>query len=240
RRRRARPDGLRRRGGAPITARPGGSPAGPVLFGLQGDAAPSGPAGRGDPDPAPPLLPPGVREGRFAARPGDREGRAGRHPLWRRVAGGGGERRAHHPPLPGGRATARDRRGARGPRGSPPRDRAGRRSHRRHPLEREPVEDLRIDLGDGFGSRSDQEEDEAARAAGAEVAAGLARRSLPSFLGIRIKPLAAQGAARAARTLELFVTSLVERSRGKLPATFTVTLPKVAMLEEVTALVRLL
>src|SRR6266704_1188190 len=287
RRRRARPDGLRRRGGAPITA-----------------------------------------------RPGDREGRAGRHPLWRRVAGGGGERRAHDPPLPGGRATARDRRGARGPRGSPPRDRAGRRSHRRHPLERaiphacdgatavsrpegflgkagvttvherrpihtayigahlfrhglaaewgelalralaehapdapalaaalaavddhideqlyarvreklerEPVEDLRIDFEDGFGTRSDQEEDEAARAAGAEVAAGLARRSLPSFLGIRIKPLAAQGAARAARTLELFVTSLVERSGGKLPATFTVTRPKVAMLEEVTALVRLL
>ena len=110
----------------------------------------------------------------------------------------------------------------------------------REKLEREPVEDLRIDFEDGFGSRSDQEEDEAARAAGAEVAAGLARRSLPSFLGIRIKPLAAQGAARAARTLELFVTSLVERSGGKLPATFTVTLPKVAMLEEVTALVRLL
>ena len=110
----------------------------------------------------------------------------------------------------------------------------------REKLQREPVEDLRIDFEDGFGTRSDQEEDAAARAAGAEVAAGLARRSLPSFLGIRIKPLAAQGAARAARTLELFVTSLVERSRGKLPATFTVTLPKVAMLEEVTALVRLL
>ena len=36
------------------------------------------------------------------------------------------------------------------------------------------------------------------------------------------------------------MTSLVERSGGKLPAPFTVTLPKVAMLEEVTALVRLL
>src|SRR2546426_7441655 len=39
---------------------------------------------------------------------------------------------------------------------------------------------------------------------------------LPSFLGIRIKPLAAERAVRAARTLERFVTSLVERSGGKL------------------------
>ena len=107
-------------------------------------------------------------------------------------------------------------------------------------LRREPIEDLRIDFEDGFGSRSDQEEDGAARWTGAEVAAGLARQSLPSFLGIRIKALAARGATRAGRTLELFVTSLVERSGGKLPAHFTVTLPKVARPEEVAALVRLL
>src|SRR3989442_14152554 len=87
----------------------------------------------------------------------------------------------------------------------------------REKLRREPVEDLRIDFEDGFGTRSDQEEDEAARAAGAEVAAGLARRSLPSFLGIRVKPLAAPGASRAVRTLALFATSLDERSGGKLP-----------------------
>ena len=105
-------------------------------------------------------------------------------------------------------------------------------------LGREPIEDLRIDFEDGFGNRSDQEEDGAARSAGAEVAAGLAR--LPPFLGIRIKPLAAERATRAGRTLDLFVTSLVERSGGKLPAHFTVTLPKVATAEEVTALVRLL
>src|SRR2546426_11992227 len=60
---------------------------------------------------------------------------------------------------------------------------------------------------------------------------------LPSFLGIRIKPLAVERAVRAARTLERFVTSLVERSGGKLPTQFTVTLPKVATVEEVTALV---
>ena len=105
-------------------------------------------------------------------------------------------------------------------------------------LRREPVEDLRIDFEDGFGSRSDEEEDGVARAAGAEVAVGLAR--LPSFLGLRIKPLAAERAPRARRTLELFVTSLVERSGGQLPTHFTVTLPKVATIEEVATLMRLL
>jgi len=110
----------------------------------------------------------------------------------------------------------------------------------REKLQREPIEDLRIDFEDGFGNRSDGEEDEAARAAGAEVAAGLARDGLPSFLGIRIKALAAERAARAGRTLDLFVTSLVERSGGKLPGQLTVTLPKVANLDEVTTLVRLL
>jgi len=110
----------------------------------------------------------------------------------------------------------------------------------REKLQREPIEDLRIDFEDGFGNRSDLEEDAAARAAGAEVGAGVARGSLPSFLGIRIKALAAERAARAGRTLDLFVTSLIERSGGKLLGYFTVTLPKVANLDEVTALVRLL
>jgi len=107
-------------------------------------------------------------------------------------------------------------------------------------LRREPIEDLRIDFEDGFGNRSDQEEDAAAQSAGAEVASGLAREAVPGFLGIRIKALGAERATRASRTLDLFVRSLVERSGGKLPAHFTVTLPKVANAEEVAALVRLL
>jgi len=107
-------------------------------------------------------------------------------------------------------------------------------------LRREPIEDLRIDFEDGFGNRSDQEEDAAAQSAGAEVASGLAREAVPAFLGIRIKALVAGRAARASRTLNLFVRSLVERSGGKLSAHFTVTLPKVANPEEVAALVRLL
>jgi len=110
----------------------------------------------------------------------------------------------------------------------------------RHKLEHEPIEDLRIDFEDGFGTRSDEDEDAAAHAAGAEVADGIATGTLPPFFGIRIKPLVPELATRAGRTLELFVTSLVERSGGKLPAHFTVTLPKVTSPEEVAALVRLL
>ena len=37
-------------------------------------------------------------------------------------------------------------------------------------LRREPIEDLRIDFEDGFGARSDEEEDGAARSAASEVA----------------------------------------------------------------------
>ncbi len=57
----------------------------------------------------------------------------------------------------------------------------------RHKLEREPIEDLRIDFEDGFGTRADEDEDAAAHAAGAEVADGIATGTLPAFCGIRRK-----------------------------------------------------
>src|SRR2546430_12736701 len=78
----------------------GGSPARPLLFGLQRDEAASGPAGRWNPAPAPPVLLPGVRKGGSAAGAGDREGRSRHHPVRRRLAGGGGERRGPHSPPP--------------------------------------------------------------------------------------------------------------------------------------------
>jgi len=52
-------------------------------------------------------------------------------------------------------------------------------------LEREPVEDFRIDFEDGFGARPDAEEDAAAIAAAREVAVGMGQASLPPFLGAR-------------------------------------------------------
>jgi citrate lyase beta subunit len=106
-------------------------------------------------------------------------------------------------------------------------------------LGREPVEDLRIDFEDGFGDRPDDEEDAAASSAAAELAGDIARGAGPPASGIRIKPLTGGRGARGARTLEVFVTALLERG-GRLPPGFTVTLPKVAAIGDVTALVRLL
>ena len=106
-------------------------------------------------------------------------------------------------------------------------------------LEREPVEDFRIDFEDGYGERSDEEEDLAAVESAVEMARGFDSGTLPPFVGIRIKPLNARHLARGARTLDLFVTSLVGETGGRIPAGFVVTLPKVVLVDQVTALVDL-
>lgn len=105
----------------------------------------------------------------------------------------------------------------------------------REKLTREPVEDFRIDFEDGYGNRPDAEEDEHAKNAGREVAAGLAAGTLPPFLGIRVKPFTEELAGRSIRTLDLFVTALTEASGGKIPDGFVVTLPKVQTVAQVVA-----
>jgi citrate lyase beta subunit len=107
-------------------------------------------------------------------------------------------------------------------------------------LAREPVEDFRIDFEDGYGHRPDEEEDACAQTAAREVAAGIEQETLPPFIGIRIKPLTAELATRGARTLDLFLTTLAEETGGRLPSGFVVTLPKVLIPEQVSALVDLL
>jgi citrate lyase beta subunit len=107
-------------------------------------------------------------------------------------------------------------------------------------LESEPVEDYRIDFEDGFGNRPDDEEDAAAVHAGREIARGIAEETLPPFIGIRVKPFSAELAPRAARTLELFLSSLLEASGGRLPEWLFVTNPKVVVPEQVAALADLL
>jgi len=106
-------------------------------------------------------------------------------------------------------------------------------------LGREPVEDFRIDFEDGFGHRPDPEEDAEAVRAAEEVARGMAAGSLPPFLGIRIKPLSTELKRRSARTLHLFLKTLVEAGGG-VPENFVVTLPKITTPEEVEVLVALL
>lgn len=107
-------------------------------------------------------------------------------------------------------------------------------------LQREAVEDFRIDFEDGFGARSDAEEDETAVRAAGELARGMREGVLPPFIGIRIKSFGEEWARRGARTLELFVDTLLAASGGALPDNFVVTLPKVMIPEQPQTLVRLL
>ncbi|MET0565821.1 MAG: phosphoenolpyruvate kinase, partial [Acidimicrobiia bacterium] len=102
-------------------------------------------------------------------------------------------------------------------------------------LRREPVEDFRIDFEDGYGHRSDEEEDGHARSAAEELAAGMIAGSLPPFSGIRIKSLSSELHRRSLRTLDLFVTTAVEKG-GHLPTGFAVTLPKIQDVEQVLVL----
>lgn len=99
-------------------------------------------------------------------------------------------------------------------------------------LEREPVEDFRIDFEDGFGIRPDAEEDAAAISAADEVYAGMEAGTLPPFLGIRIKQLSRELRVRAIRTTDLFLSRLAQRTGGTLPEHFHVTLPKVVSVEQ--------
>lgn len=111
------------------------------------------------------------------------------------------------------------------------------------------IEAMCIDFEDGFGVRTNEEEDEEATRAATELAAlTLAATSPPpegSLLrprvGIRIKSLAPATIGRAVRTLDLFLTKLVRELGGApMPAGFSVTLPKVEHPEEVAALTSIL
>jgi citrate lyase beta subunit len=106
-------------------------------------------------------------------------------------------------------------------------------------LETEPVEDFRIDFEDGFGARSDEEEDATAIAAAKEVARGLREGILPPFLGIRVKSFGEEWKLRGARTFELFFETLLSAAGGKLPDNFVVTLPKITVAEQASTLVKL-
>jgi len=105
----------------------------------------------------------------------------------------------------------------------------------REKLGREPIEDYRIDFEDGFGVRSDAEEDAAADTAAREVTAAVQAKSLPGMFGIRVKSFhSATTKERALRTLDRFLT------QATLPENFVVTLPKITAPEQVSELVRAL
>ncbi|GGX02597.1 aldolase [Streptomyces malachitofuscus] len=105
-------------------------------------------------------------------------------------------------------------------------------------LEREPVEDLRVDFEDGYGNRPDVEEDEAAARAARLVAEAYAAGTAAPYTGIRMKCMEAAVRDRGIRTLDIFLTGLLEA--GGLPGGLVLTLPKVTYPEQVTAMARLL
>jgi citrate lyase beta subunit len=106
----------------------------------------------------------------------------------------------------------------------------------REKLQREPVEDYRIDFEDGYGNRADAEEDGHAAAAASELNAAMSAGELPPFVGVRLKPFTEELRARSIRTLDIFLTEFAAKTRGELPKNFCVTLPKVTLPDEVAAL----
>jgi len=104
----------------------------------------------------------------------------------------------------------------------------------REKLEREPIEDLRIDFEDGYGDHGDEAEDADAVRAAKRVAAAEGAGFAPPFIGIRFKSFEAATRARGIRTLDLFVTALVEH--GGLPDGLALTLPKVSTVAQVEAM----
>ncbi|WP_186317203.1 DUF6986 family protein [Kocuria marina] len=117
-------------------------------------------------------------------------------------------------------------------------------------LREEPVEDLRLDLEDGYGERPDAEEDTDAVRAAHTVAAFARNRAsgaapAPAFAGIRFKCFEAATRAHGLRTLDLFLSTLVREgglteagiSEDGLPAGLVLTLPKVSAVEQVAVMV---
>ena len=105
----------------------------------------------------------------------------------------------------------------------------------------EPIEDLRIDFEDGYGMRTDAEEDRHARAAAVAMRASVGDRRAPLAVGLRIKSLEGGTRQRGVRTLDVFLDELFSgRSSGReapLPEGFRLTLPKVTSVAQVMAMV---
>lgn len=107
-------------------------------------------------------------------------------------------------------------------------------------LKREAVEDFRIDFEDGYGFRRDEEEDAHSLSASDELARSFREKTITTFCGFRIKSFQPETYKRAIRTLDLFLTNLLEKTGGVLPENFVVTLPKIKRAEEVGILAKLL
>ena len=102
-------------------------------------------------------------------------------------------------------------------------------------LEREPVEDLRIDFEDGYVGKTDDEETADVERAARALAQSQQARAAAPFNGIRVKCFESPLRGRSIRTLTAFVATLQE-SGGSLDG-WVVTLPKVTSVDQVEAMV---
>jgi citrate lyase beta subunit len=105
-------------------------------------------------------------------------------------------------------------------------------------LESEPVEDYRIDFEDGYGFRTDEEEDADAVRAANELARSQKKGTITRYCGFRIKSFSPETYGRAIRTLELFLAALSDKCEERLPLNFVVTLPKITDRRQVRDLAR--
>jgi hypothetical protein len=102
-------------------------------------------------------------------------------------------------------------------------------------LDREPIEDLRVDAEDGYRGAPEAEDADvlaAAAAVASDVLAGVA----PPFLGLRAKCLEAPVRARGLRSLELFLDGLIDGVGGVSGLARTellITLPKITDVTQV-------
>jgi hypothetical protein len=103
-------------------------------------------------------------------------------------------------------------------------------------LKNEPVEDYRIDFEDGFGYRTDAEEDEAAIICAKETAIAMNKNLLPEYFGIRVKPYSGEFIERSFRTLSIYLRELLSLTSCELPKNFLITFPKIVSVEQVAGL----
>lgn len=102
-------------------------------------------------------------------------------------------------------------------------------------LAREPVEDLRADFEDGYGSPGDEAEDADTVATAKAFVSDLEHGIPMPYFGIRMKGMEAPGRHRGVRTLALFLETLLE-GHGFLPDKLVLTLPKITSVEQVEAM----
>lgn len=103
-------------------------------------------------------------------------------------------------------------------------------------LSSEPIEDLRLDLEDGYGDRGDETEDADVRRAAHLLCDALAGGDAPPSFGFRIKSLDPATRSRGIRSLDLLLATLL--ARGDLPSGLRLTLPKVTTVTQVEAMTR--